>query len=141
MTLTTLLHVLPKLRTSGAMPLLPLYAFLAWTGKNLPFILEALIVWSITCTEDSSRITRELSFNASQNEKFLSPLRCADWRWAILHFYTITGAIPKCFYTNTRSKVSQKHDNFIFKYINKATSFDLQSHHQAILNHINIGTL
>ena len=41
---------------------------------------------------------------------------------------------------NTQSKASQKHNNFIFKYVNnnKATSFDLQSHHQAILNHISI---
>ena len=39
------------------------------------------------------------------------------------------------------SKVSQNHNNFIFKYVNKATSFNLQSHHQAILNHFNIGTL
>jgi len=37
--------------------------------------------------------------------------------------------------------VSQKHDDFIFKYLNKVTSFDLQSHNQAILNYISIGTL
>ena len=60
-----------------------------------------------------------------------------------LLFRSLIGAILKCFYTNTQSKASQKHNNFIFKYVNnnKATSFDLQSHHQAILNHISIGTL
>ena len=34
------------------------------------------------------------------------------------------------------SKIQQ----FIFKYVNKATGFDLQIHYQAILNHIFIGT-
>ena len=42
-----------------------------------------------------------------------------------------------CF-PNTQSKVSQKQNNFIFKCVDKATSFDLQSHHQAILNHTSI---
>ena len=54
---------------------------------------------------------------------------------------TLTGAIPKCFHTNTQSKASQKHNNFIFKYINKAISFNLQSHHQAILNQFSTGIL
>ena len=48
----------------------------------------------------------------------------------------LIGTIPKCFHTNTESEASQKHNDFIFKYVNKATSLDLQSHHQAILNHI-----
>ena len=38
-------------------------------------------------------------------------------------------------------KASQAHNDFIFKYVNKATSFDLQSYHQAILNHISVGIL
>ena len=54
---------------------------------------------------------------------------------------TLIEAIPKCFHTNTQSKVSQKHNNLILKYVNKAPSFNLQSHHQAILNHIIIGIL
>ena len=45
-----------------------------------------------------------------------------------------------CF-PNTQSKVSQKQNNFIFKCVDKATSFDLQSHHQAILNHTSVGIL
>ena len=53
---------------------------------------------------------------------------------------SLIGAIPKRFHKNTQSKVGQKHD-FIFKYVDKVTSSDLQSHHQAILNHINIGIL
>jgi hypothetical protein len=32
-TLTTDLNLVPGLRMSGAIPLLPLYAFMAWTGK------------------------------------------------------------------------------------------------------------
>jgi len=39
MTLTTHLHLAPKLRMSGAMPLLPLYAFVTWTVNTLPFLL------------------------------------------------------------------------------------------------------
>lgn len=35
MKLTTHLHLVPRLRISGATLLLPLYAFLAWTGKTL----------------------------------------------------------------------------------------------------------
>jgi len=42
---------------------------------------------------------------------------------------------------NTQSNVSQKYNNLIFKYVSKATNFDLQSHRQAILNHISIGIL
>jgi hypothetical protein len=34
--LTTHLDLVPKLRMSGATPLLPLYAFMAWTGTTLP---------------------------------------------------------------------------------------------------------
>jgi hypothetical protein len=33
--LTTDLHPVLKLRMSGAIPLLPLYAFMAWTGETL----------------------------------------------------------------------------------------------------------
>jgi hypothetical protein len=35
--LTAQLHVFSRLRSSGAMPLIPLYAFMAWTGTALPF--------------------------------------------------------------------------------------------------------
>jgi len=31
--LTTTLHLVPRLSMSGAIPLLPLYASMAWTGK------------------------------------------------------------------------------------------------------------
>ena len=31
------LHLLPRLRIRGAIPLLPLHALIAWTEKNLPF--------------------------------------------------------------------------------------------------------
>ena len=33
--LTTHLHLVPGLRVSGAMPLLPLYASMAWSGETL----------------------------------------------------------------------------------------------------------
>ena len=33
--LTILFHIVPRLRMSGAKALLPLYAFMAWTGKSL----------------------------------------------------------------------------------------------------------
>jgi hypothetical protein len=36
--LTTHLDLVLRLRMSGAVPHLPLYAFMAWTGKNLPFL-------------------------------------------------------------------------------------------------------
>jgi hypothetical protein len=34
----TQLHQVPRLRMSGAMPILPLYAFMTWTGKTLLFL-------------------------------------------------------------------------------------------------------
>jgi hypothetical protein len=37
--LTTHLSLLPRLKMSGAAPLLPLYAFMAWTGKTLTLYL------------------------------------------------------------------------------------------------------
>jgi hypothetical protein len=41
-----------------------------------------------------------------------------------------------------KSKLRQKHSNYLLlnRYISLATSFDLQSHHQAILNRISVGT-
>ena len=33
-------HLVPTLRISGAISLLPLYAFMSWTGTNLPFYLH-----------------------------------------------------------------------------------------------------
>ena len=36
--LTTHIHLVPRLRMSGAVPLLPLYAFMAWTGKTLIYL-------------------------------------------------------------------------------------------------------
>jgi len=37
MALTTHLRLVPKLRMSGAIPLLPQYAVIAWTGTALTF--------------------------------------------------------------------------------------------------------
>jgi hypothetical protein len=37
MKLTTDLHLVPMLRMSGAIPLLPLYAFMTWAGRTLTF--------------------------------------------------------------------------------------------------------
>ena len=37
MRLATRLHLVLRLRLSGVLPLLPLHAFTAWTGKNFPF--------------------------------------------------------------------------------------------------------
>jgi hypothetical protein len=37
MKLTTHFHLMPGIKISGAIPLLPLYAFMALTGKALPF--------------------------------------------------------------------------------------------------------
>ena len=45
------------------------------------------------------------------------------------------------FHLILKSKVSQKHNNFIAQSVSLATSFDLQSHYQAILNIISICTL
>jgi hypothetical protein len=36
MNFTVHLHVVPRLRMSGAVPLLPLCAFMVWTGQTLP---------------------------------------------------------------------------------------------------------
>ena len=45
MKLTTRVRLVPRLRMSGGIPLLPLYAFVSWTGKNL------LIRWTGEETE------------------------------------------------------------------------------------------
>jgi hypothetical protein len=37
--ITTLLDLGPRLRMSGAIPLLPLYAFMTWTWKNFTFTI------------------------------------------------------------------------------------------------------
>jgi len=49
MKLTTHLHLLSRIRMSGVAPLLSIYAFIAWTGKNLPFCvyLNELIKWVV----------------------------------------------------------------------------------------------
>jgi hypothetical protein len=36
--LTTQIHLVPRLRINGAVPLFPLYAFMVWTETTLPFI-------------------------------------------------------------------------------------------------------
>ena len=38
MKLTTDLHLVPRLRISGAVPLFPLYAFILWTGTAAPLV-------------------------------------------------------------------------------------------------------
>jgi len=47
--LTTHLPLVPRLRMSGAVPLLLIYAFIAWTGKTIPFCinLNELIKWVV----------------------------------------------------------------------------------------------
>jgi hypothetical protein len=41
--LTTELQLVPRLRMSGAPPLLPLFAYMAWTGKNYLLIRKPSI--------------------------------------------------------------------------------------------------
>jgi hypothetical protein len=36
--ITTHLHLVLRLRMNGAIPLLPLYSFMVWTGKTLPLL-------------------------------------------------------------------------------------------------------
>ena len=47
--LTTHLHLVWGLRMSGAVPLLPIYVFIAWTRKNLPFCVyyNGFIKWVV----------------------------------------------------------------------------------------------
>ena len=56
--LTTHPHLGPRSRMSGAIHLLPLYAFMAWTGTTLLFLcfvlgiirrLRSSLVWSLRC--------------------------------------------------------------------------------------------
>jgi hypothetical protein len=49
MKLTTLLHLVPRLRMNGAVPLLLIYAFIAWTRKTLHFCinLDEFIKWVV----------------------------------------------------------------------------------------------
>jgi hypothetical protein len=57
--LTAHLHLLPRLRMSGSVPLLPIYAFIDWTGKTLPFCinLDELIKWVVKISK------RNISFH------------------------------------------------------------------------------
>jgi len=45
--LTTHVHLVPRLRMSGALPLLPIQAFKTWTGQTLPFCLDTPWKWDI----------------------------------------------------------------------------------------------
>jgi hypothetical protein len=47
--LTTHLHGGSNLRTSGAMPSLPLYAFMAWKGTTLRLIIISIVFWKPMC--------------------------------------------------------------------------------------------
>ena len=44
---TTNLHLVLRLRMSGAIPLLSLYTFMAWTGATLPLTLHCTFSWSL----------------------------------------------------------------------------------------------
>ena len=50
--LNTHVHPVPRLRTSGAIPLLPLYCCMVWTGTALPlpftFIFHMMDLWLVT---------------------------------------------------------------------------------------------
>jgi hypothetical protein len=41
--------LVPRLRISGDKPILPLHAFMAWTGKNLPFLPFQDYVYMYVC--------------------------------------------------------------------------------------------
>ena len=41
--LITHLHIVPNLRMSGVIPLLPVYVLMVWTGKSLRFTVNNLI--------------------------------------------------------------------------------------------------
>jgi hypothetical protein len=43
--LTTHFYLIPRLRMSGAVPLLRLYTFMAWTGRTLPFTKSIVTMW------------------------------------------------------------------------------------------------
>jgi hypothetical protein len=57
--LTTRLHLVPRLSMGGAIPLLPLHASMAWTGKTLP--LSSYSAFYI-CFEVSSAVEIRASF-------------------------------------------------------------------------------
>jgi hypothetical protein len=42
MKLNTYIHLVPRLRMSGAVPLLPLFALMAWIGTTLSLPLKSL---------------------------------------------------------------------------------------------------
>jgi hypothetical protein len=50
MMLTTFLHLMPRLRMSGARPLLPLRAFMVWTATILPFLYLWWHCWMAVVT-------------------------------------------------------------------------------------------
>ena len=50
---TALLTTRPTLKISGVIPLLLLYAFMAWAGTNLPFLL----LWRNECELDGQFVS------------------------------------------------------------------------------------
>ena len=78
--LVTQIHLTPRLRISGAMPLLPLYTFMLSTETTLPFLPSMYIhtrkCFSLIC--DNSVTTQNLWFF---QEKILSILKCYNFLW------------------------------------------------------------
>jgi len=65
--LTTHLHPVPRLRISGVNPLLPLYAFLVWAGKNVP-----LCIWYTGWIRKKSQYLREWQHRPLKEEVHLN---------------------------------------------------------------------
>jgi hypothetical protein len=65
--LTTHLHQVPRLRMSGAIPLLPLYALMAWTGMTFTANQLAFCTDSFCCEEMVSVQSEAYSSHISPN--------------------------------------------------------------------------
>jgi len=60
--LTTHVHLMPRLRTSGALPVLPIQTFKTWTGKTLRFYLVTPWKWDI-CPNCITSAFQQILFN------------------------------------------------------------------------------
>lgn len=75
MKLTTHLHLLSRLRMSGTLSLLPMYGFMVWTRKALPFyITVSCLALQLSCCLYCSMLQN--SKNYVKFIKFTKSLKC-----------------------------------------------------------------
>jgi hypothetical protein len=97
-TLSTHVHLVPRLRRCGAIPLLPLYVFMEWTRKILPFIFTSLS----RCLSGTSVLNRTMFWqkmvfefpDLEQRQNVKSALKERDLKFSSA--LSLTSALDEC---------------------------------------------